>query len=254
MKLDSYQDLRRISAEIAGEVGNPRFNQEKSDYILQSRSEFEASAAVGLCLEIAGMDHFAGHGGNHIRRVAVDAGAIVLIEANDLLPGSLCPGRLMVLAHLAGVLHDVKRSGPDHARLGAIEAGRILDSKKEEIAIGADERLMIEQAIANHEAFQPSSHLERPDAQLLSDALYDADKFRWGPENFTDTLWDLLEARGGPENIPGLFKRFSRGLEGIERIKQTFRTRTGKAYGPDFIDRGLAIGQRLLEVYGSERS
>ena len=252
MKLETYRDLRHLSAEIAVQVGSPRFNQEKSEYIFRSRSEFEASAAVGLCLEIAEMDHFGGHGGNHIRRVAVDAGAIVLIEASDLPPGCLPAERLIVLAHLAGVLHDIKRSEPDHARLGAAEAGRILEFRKNEIATSEDERLMIEQAIANHEAFQPSSHLDRPDAQLLSDALYDADKFRWGPENFTDTLWDILETRGGPENIPGLFKRFSRGLDGIERIKETFRTRTGKTYGPDFIDRGLAIGHRLMDVYGSE--
>ncbi|MEJ2116688.1 MAG: hypothetical protein P8Y36_01810, partial [Alphaproteobacteria bacterium] len=38
-------------------------------------------------------------------------------------------------------------------------------------------------AIGNHEAFKPTvscrSHLGR----ILSDCLFDADKFRWGPDN-----------------------------------------------------------------------
>lgn len=150
---------------------------------------------------------------------------------------------------MAGVLHDISRSQPDHARLGSIEAGRILEERSEAFSIEQDEREMIVQAISNHEAFQPAQKLERPDAQLLSDALYDADKFRWGPENFTRTLWDILESRGGPVNIPALFKRLPRGLEGIERIRGSFRTGTGKAYGPDFIDRGLEIGRRLYELW-----
>ncbi len=39
--------------------------------------------------------------------------------------------------------------------------------------------------------------------------------------------------------------RFAVGMEGIARIKITFRTAVGKMYGPDFIDRGLDIGRRL---------
>ena len=38
-------------------------------------------------------------------------------------------------------------------------------------------------------------------------------------------------------------------VEGIERIRSTFRTPTGKTYGPDFIDRGLEIGRRLYAQY-----
>jgi hypothetical protein len=34
-------------------------------------------------------------------------------------------------------------------------------------------------------------------------------------------------------------------MKGIEKITQTFRTPTGKEYGPDFISRGLEIGRRL---------
>jgi hypothetical protein len=34
-------------------------------------------------------------------------------------------------------------------------------------------------------------------------------------------------------------------MEGIKRIRETFRTHTGKIYGPDFIDRGIEIGMKF---------
>ena len=41
-------------------------------------------------------------------------------------------------------------------------------------------------------------------------------------------------------------------MEGLSKIRQTFRTQTGKAYGPEFIDLGIAIGEELLEVIQAE--
>lgn len=252
MALSNYRDLRKLCAELAASVGIPRFYLERASFIERSREAFEGNSIVGKCLEIADRVSFAGHGRTHIRKVAVESGAIVLIEAGNLPDGTVRQ-RLVFLAHIAGVLHDIKRSGPDHARLGATEAGRLLAMRREEMAIDGDERGIIMQAIANHEAFQPVHELRRPDAQLLSNALYDADKFRWGPENFTDTLWDLLEARG-VENIAALFNRFPSGMEGIKRIRDTFRTPVGKVFGPDFIDRGLEIGARLYKTYMDQAS
>jgi hypothetical protein len=40
-------------------------------------------------------------------------------------------------------------------------------------------------AIRNHEAFRKILESEDKSARLVSDSLYDADKFRWGPDNFT---------------------------------------------------------------------
>ena len=48
--------------------------------------------------------------------------------------------------------------------------------------------------------------------------------------------------------------RYPQGMEGLEKIKTTFRTDTGKNYGPQFIDIGLAIGKELYEVIQSEFS
>jgi hypothetical protein len=36
-------------------------------------------------------------------------------------------------------------------------------------------------------------------------------------------------------------------MKGIERIKETFRTVTGKRYGPEFIDQGIRIGDSIYE-------
>jgi hypothetical protein len=43
-------------------------------------------------------------------------------------------------------------------------------------------------------------------------------------------------------------------MEKLETIKTTFRTDTGKKYGPQFIDLGLAIGEELFGVIRSEFS
>ena len=245
-----YQDLRRLCLEFADSIGPPIFYREERDSVELSRNAFENNTMVRRCLGMVATEgFFAGHEEEHIRNVAIEAGAIVLIEADGLPPNCRTGQRLSFLAHIAGVLHDIKRSEPEHARIGAIESGKILENLDfEEI-----ERQMIVKSIANHEAFQPPEVLTSPDAQLLSDALYDADKFRWGPENFTDTLWAMLALRK-TENIPLLFERFPRSMEGIERIRNTFRTRTGKTYGPDFINRGLEIGRRLYAQYLAQQA
>jgi hypothetical protein len=41
-------------------------------------------------------------------------------------------------------------------------------------------------------------------------------------------------------------------MEGLVKIKQTFRTDTGKKYGPQFIDTGISIGEELFRVINTE--
>jgi len=38
------------------------------------------------------------------------------------------------------------------------------------------------------------------------------------------------------------------GMNIVAKIRPTFRTDTGKKYGPQFIDIGLAIGKELFDV------
>jgi hypothetical protein len=100
-------------------------------------------------------------------------------------------------------------------------------------------------AIQNHEAFTEPTPVDSPEGQLLSDALYDADKFRWGPDNFTDTVWEMVSSRDVP--LRALVAHFPKGMEGVKKIATTFRSPTGREYGPEFIEIGIAIGNRLYE-------
>ena len=179
-----------------------------------------------------------GHGLVHVEKVAVDSGALILIEEGGNASGNHTR-RLVLLAHLAGLLHDIRRTEKEHASRGAEEAKRLLTA----FPLRSDECVSITGAIRNHEAFRPFRATTDPAAQLLSDALYDADKFRWGPDNFTETLWAMIASRSIP--LQTLIPRFLPGLDGIRKIRDSFRTPTGREYGPDFIDRGLTIGERL---------
>jgi hypothetical protein len=76
-------------------------------------------------------------------------------------------------------------------------------------------------------------------------ALYDADKFRWGPDNFTHTVWFMACYRKLP--IAEVIGKFPWGVGGIQRIKETFRTTLGRQYGPEFIDLGVQIGREIFQ-------
>jgi UTP:GlnB (protein PII) uridylyltransferase len=146
---------------------------------------------------------------------------------------------LFTISMIAGLLHDIKRKEQDHAVRGSIEAEKILTK----LGMGLRERQYIADAIRNHEAFQETFDRDDMAGRLVSDALYDADKFRWGPENFSTTLWLMVTAHNTP--IEALHRTFREKMNGIEKIKHTFRTETGKRFGPEFIDQGITIGNAI---------
>lgn len=241
----NYEEARNVCEKIAASFDLPRFYREKACEVEQSRRLYEHHPDVQTCISILQEKESYGHGLSHARKVAIDSGAIILIEGNNGATESSIHRRVL-LAHLAGVLHDIKRSSPNHAREGAKEADTILKN----FDLDKAERKAISHAIENHEAFHPHHPLDTVSDQLLSDALYDADKFRWGPDNFTEMIWDIIIPRKIP--LSTVLDRFSAGLEGIEKIRNTFRTVTGQEYGPDFIDIGLEIGKQLYSALNSE--
>ena len=244
---EQYRHAQRIARRITGEVGDPSFYTEQKSAVDTSERLFREHPLVAQAITVLGADpDRIGHGLNHVTKVAVDAGAIILVERSEDREGDGVL-RLVTLAHVAGVLHDIKREEKDHARKGADESVRIL----REFDLSGEERTAIADAIGNHEAFRPVLPLDNADWRLLSDALYDADKFRWGPDNFSEMLWDMVSRRGVP--LSALLGRFLKGMEGVGRIRETFRSETGRRYGPDFIDRGLEIGERLYAELTREK-
>ncbi|EFK96580.1 metal dependent phosphohydrolase, partial [sediment metagenome] len=133
---------------------------------------------------------------------------------------------------------------------GALEAMRTLVS----FPLRAEEIQCVSCAIGNHEAFVQPVPCRVPWAQIVSDCLYDADKFRWGLDNFTHTVWHMAES----QNLTPaeLIARFPWGMTGIARIRETFRSATGRQYGPEIIDVGIEIGkeiyQYMVQVYGND--
>jgi hypothetical protein len=183
-------------------------------------------------------DNF-GHGVEHSKKVAIEAGALVMIEFFYSDP-NLCR-HMVILAELCGLLHDTCRLEPDHAKESAYLAMKIL----RDFPLSDGDKEMIFYAIINHEAFRPISPPPNHLSKLLSGALYDADKFRWGPDNFTTTLWEICDYQEW--SIDKIIKRFPKGLEIIKSISDSFRTNTGQIYGPEFIEAGIKIGNFIYQ-------
>ncbi len=234
-----YLEAKRVSEDIAATVEPPRFYRDKAREVELSRRMLDSHPIAQAALRtVERYDTKIGHGLSHVVKVAVDAGALILIESAGMTPVEM-RDRLVLLAHVAGILHDVKRSEPDHASRGAEEARKIINAYD----LSEKEREAVVKAIGNHEAFRTPETLRSPQSQLISDALYDADKFRWGPDNFTETVWLMVSPHRIPLKV--LLEHFLPSLEGIGKVRETFRTVTGREYGPNFIDCGLEIGMRL---------
>lgn len=242
MSLPLYQRLRDTAHRIAGTLPKPAFYGRHETAIHRANETLLSNEIVSRCRERLDASQLeCAHGLYHCESVARDAGAIVLVESeeNGILKQDI--DILFTAAIIAGLLHDIKRKEQDHAVRGSIEAERILT----DLGMDLRERQYVADAIRNHEAFQETFDRDDPAGRLVSDALYDADKFRWGPENFTTTLWLMVDAKNTPPE--SLHRVFREKMKGIEKIKETFRTNTGKRYGPEFIDQGITIGNAIYE-------
>ena len=231
----------QASLRIAASFPSPRFYDVCREDLRVSENLFARDPRILRCrTHIRGTlrDDF-GHGVEHAEKVSVEAGALGYREVAVLFPEASRRREAAVLAQIAGLLHDLRRREKDHAQASALAAEPVLNS----LSLREEEGKCILAAIVNHEAFTEPQRLDTALGQTVSDALYDADKFRWGPDNFTVTLWKML--RFSKASIPRLISRFPRGMKGILGIRDTFRTATGKRCGPEFIDLGLKIGEEI---------
>ena len=245
-----YTQLRGRAREIAARLPAVDFYRKEAAAVDVSRGLFETAPLV-LQLRrkvAAGLEDDFGHGELHATQVALDAGALTHIEGRAAGYAGDYLARRISIVHCAGLLHDVLRKQSNHAEQGATHAVRLLA----EHPLSTDEIEDIRIAIRNHEAFKTGVSVNTREGALVSDCLYDADKFRWGPDNFTDTLWAMVAFRR--PTLRDFIKGYPAGMDGLVRIRSTFRTPTGRIYGPQFIDAGIAIGEELYRVIQNEFS
>lgn len=237
-----YRQLMTESRRIASRYKVPEFYFQFKPSLAISRRLYFQHPFLVHCKELVNrflLDDF-GHGMRHATKVSVDGGAIVLLEGEKYFTVQSELERTVVLAQLAGLLHDIKRTEKNHAQAGAEEARRLLN----DFPLSSKEITCVAEAIASHEAFSEPGYSQSFMGQVVSDALYDADKFRWGPDNFTHTVWYMASYL--KVDIADLMERFPWAVQGILRIKETFRTNIGRQYGPEFIDLGVRIGKEIF--------
>lgn len=237
-----YPILKNKAVETAQKIDQPSFYLKHKKELDRSSLFLANNKILHKCWSYLDESKLhPAHGILHSEKVAIEAGAILLIESviNNYETSEI--EELLLCVQMAGLLHDIKRAEKDHTITGSIEAERILS----DFDIEEHYKRYILAAVRNHEAFKKVMDSENRTARLISDSLYDADKFRWGPDNFTSTLWLMLESEGTPAEI--LYNNFQEKLEGIRRIKHTFRTETGKKYGPEFINLGIKIGNEIYK-------
>ncbi len=243
-----YAALRDEARRIADGFPTADFYRVHNAAIERSREVLQGHALLAdiFIMVRRNIENDFGHGLTHARKVALDAGALMLIECERSGIPSAAAERNLLLVQAAGLLHDMRRKERHHAKAGAAFARKALTA----FNLTSQEIDFVCYAIRNHEAFQRIQPPPTPEAALMSDCLYDADKFRWGPDNFTDTLWDMVTFYNPPLSV--FVERYPGGMRKLEEIKATFRSETGKRYGPQIIDFGVRIGRELMNVIRTE--
>jgi hypothetical protein len=242
-------ELKKEAKALAAGQPVPAFYREMESKLTFAREMFfDHPLVIRLQEDVLPFlyDEYA-HGVYHSKKVAIEAGAIVLQEGEgeNILGDELRD--LVLLAQFCGLLHDCCRLEAEHAKRGAETALVILNN----FPLSERDKHLITGAIARHEAFKNDEPVtDDVKLKILSGALYDADKFRWGPDNFSTTLWEICDYEDW--STDEIVVKFPKGLDIIKSIEPTFRTSTGKKYGPEMIHQGLAIGtqlyKRLLEL------
>ena len=236
-----FSPIRDRARSIVSLYSPPQFYKNCARACAQSRDLFETDPIIIRLRKFVSkkLDDDFGHGIDHAIKVTLDAGALMIIESKGSGAIKETVTRYAVMAQCAGLLHDIKRKSKNHAHLGAEYAQEIL----QEYPLTNAEIDNIGHAIRTHEAFKPLTGKGSPEGGLLSACLYDADKFRWGPDNFTDTVWSMITFSG--MSLSEFIRLYPDGMKKLEKIKTTFRTPTGKKFGPEFIDIGLTVGREL---------
>lgn len=235
------EEIKKMAREIVDKSPIPSFYREYGSLIDKSGKFFDENRLIVKIKDdvFETLENNFGHGFGHAKKVAIETGVIFVIEMSKNKDFKDIE-YLLTIAQIAGLLHDICRKEKNHAKKGALYASNYLPLVlKNEKSIKS-----IVHAISNHEAFCNNA-TDSPsfEACVLSDSLYDSDKFRWGPDNFSHMIWAMLEY--SDITAPQFLSGYKSGINSLHRIRDTFRSDTGKQYGPEFIDTGIEIGERL---------
>ncbi len=244
-----YSVLQQAAREIAATCPAPDFYHDCALSVARSRELFQSTPMIHQLSVFVREETRSnlGHGLGHAEKVALDAGTIAAVEGTRANFSDRRVNHLVLLAHCSGLLHDIRRRQSHHAAKGAEAAREKLtrDHLLDNESIGH-----IAFAIQSHEAFKDVQPPESIEDEIIAGSLYDADKFRWGPDNFTHTVWKMIET--APPSLSRFIHLYPQAMAYIAAIKATFRTSVGRRYGPQFIDIGLDIGWKLLKKIESE--
>ena len=166
-----YARIRQRARQIVSQYPPPDFYQDHSIANELSLKYLETNPFTAKLRSFVAetLENNFGHGIQHALKVAIDAGALMIIE-NKLAgrPDNFINQRVLVV-QCAGLLHDIQRKHEDHAVKGAAYARQILEI----FPFKSHEVDDICRAIRNHEAFKKTIKAGTSEGALVSDCLYD---------------------------------------------------------------------------------
>lgn len=184
----------------------------------------------------------------HSKKVAQEAAAIVMAEDAGLETDR--KKHLALLASIAGMLHDLQRGEDDHAHRSAEAVPDLLKG----YPLTAEDVVLITRAVDGHEQRTDPGDYADPSERLLCQALYDADKFRFGPDIFCTTMWLFCDYTSW--SLAEMAGQFPKGISVAKTIVPTLRTDIGRSYGSELIEQGIKLGEimhrRLIECSKKE--
>ncbi len=229
--------LRNESKTLAAQNPSDFYNDCSSQY-RSCKEFFFTNALIARCRrDILPFFKASDHDLEHAKKVALNAGTLVLVEGRGWDIQAV--KRSSLLAIMAGLLHDICRDEPGHADKGTERALRFLQG----YPLSGEEKNMIAFAVRNHERFHPEIKRENHTYQIVGNALHDADKFTWGPDTFVAVLRENRTPT--PTSPQEMLAHFHEGIERIHPFTAIFRTSTGRYYGPQFIRQGFILGNHL---------
>lgn len=243
MAMHPLKRFRDDACRLAQTLQRPRFAASFAKEIECARlAFFEETLICRLRDEALNFlyDDF-GFGIEHSRAVAMDAAAIVLAET-AAWPREQSR-RMAILAILAGLLHDSTRLDED----SEAKAAELSQSILARYALTDEELTLVAGAIRDHDIREGYAPPSDPRAALLGAALYDADKFRYGPDIYVTSLWEFCDYEDMPTQHA--LKCFTAAESRLPELTGTFRSKPGRAFGEEHLECGARLMPLLVERF-----